>query len=147
MPKKGDKDSVNNYRGIILTSVFSKIFSNILDTRLCILVENYDVLTDMQFGFRQGKSSVDCVFILHSMIQKIITTENRKMYCAFVDFKKAFDLIYRNGIWYKLLVSGVSSKFVCVCIPILVTTFSEWLSGTEPLPHTLGAVCPSLLCL
>ena len=24
---------------------------------------------------------------------------------------------------------------VCVCIPILVTMFPEWLSGTEPLPH------------
>ena len=34
-----------------------------------------------------------------------------------------------------------------VCIPILVTTFPEWLSGTEPLPHTPGAVRPSLLCL
>ena len=30
-----------------------------------------------------------------------------------------------------------------VCIPILVTTFPEWLSGTEPLPHTPGAVRPS----
>ena len=29
---------------------------------------------------------------------------------------------------------------VCVCIPIFVTTFPEWLSGTEPLPHTPGAV-------
>ena len=26
-----------------------------------------------------------------------------------------------------------------VCIPILVTTFPEWLSGTEPLPLTPGA--------
>ena len=34
---------------------------------------------------------------------------------------------------------------VCVCIPILVTTFPEWLS--EPLPHTPGAVRPSSLCL
>ena len=25
---------------------------------------------------------------------------------------------------------------MCVYIPILVTTFPEWLSGTEPLPHT-----------
>ena len=33
-----------------------------------------------------------------------------------------------------------------MCIPILVTTFPEWLSGTEPLPHTPGAVRPSLLC-
>ena len=29
---------------------------------------------------------------------------------------------------------------VCVCTPILVTTFLEWLSGTEPLPHTPGAI-------
>ena len=36
---------------------------------------------------------------------------------------------------------------VCVCIPILVTTFPEWLCGTEPLPHTPGAVRPSSLCL
>ena len=36
-----------------------------------------------------------------------------------------------------------STLCVCVCIPILVTTFPEWLSGTEPLPHTPGAVRPS----
>ena len=39
---------------------------------------------------------------------------------------------------------------VCVCIPILVTTFPKWLSDTEPLPHTPGAVCPSIcffICL
>ena len=36
---------------------------------------------------------------------------------------------------------------LCVCIPILVTTFPEWFSGTEPLSHTPGAVRPSSLCL
>ena len=36
---------------------------------------------------------------------------------------------------------------MCVCVPILVTTYPEWLSGTEPLPHTSGAVRPSSLCL
>ena len=40
----------------------------------------------------------------------------------------------------------VNKTIVCVCIPILVTTFPEWLSGTEPLPHTTGAVRPSSLC-
>ena len=31
----------------------------------------------------------------------------------------------------------------CVCIPILVTTFPEWLSGTEPLPtHPAPCVRP-----
>ena len=29
---------------------------------------------------------------------------------------------------------------MCVCVPILVTTFPEWLKDTEPLPHTPGTV-------
>ena len=34
-----------------------------------------------------------------------------------------------------------------MCIPILVTTFPEWLSGTEPLPHTPGAVRRIVFCV
>ena len=34
-------------------------------------------------------------------------------------------------------------EIISVCIPVLVTTFPEWLSGTEPLPLPPGAVRPS----
>ena len=35
----------------------------------------------------------------------------------------------------------------CVCIPILVTTFSEWLSGTEPFcTHKAPCVRPRCVC-
>ena len=54
IPKKGDKKDVNNYRGITLTSLFSKIFSNILDNRLRKWSENNNILNDCQFGFRKG---------------------------------------------------------------------------------------------
>ena len=114
IPKKGDKKDVNNYRGITLTSLFSKIFSNILDNRLRKWSENNNILNDCQFGFRKGKSTVDCIYVLSSIINKVIRKEKKKLYCAFIDFKKAFDLVYRNGIWYKLLLSGVSSKFICI---------------------------------
>ena len=97
---------------ITIAGVFSKIFSNLLDTRLRTWAEENHVLSEMQYGFRKQKSTIDCVFILSSIINKIITKEKKKLYCAFVDFKKAFDLVYRDGIWYKLLQSGASSKFV-----------------------------------
>ena len=42
------------------------------------------------------------------------------------------------------LIIGVRRK---LCNPILVTTFPECLSGTEPWPRTTGAVRPSLSCL
>ena len=58
--------------------------------------------------------------------------------------------IHKAKDFYKSCVNtGKLHLLHCpnVCIPILVTTFPEWLSGTEPLPHTPGAVLPSSLCL
>ena len=55
VPKKGDASDVNNYRGITLTSIFSKIFSIILDNRIRNWSENNEVLTEFQYGFRKEK--------------------------------------------------------------------------------------------
>jgi hypothetical protein len=56
VPKKGDTNDINNYRGITVTSVFSKIFSIILDERLKKWAENNNLLSDFQFGFRSQRS-------------------------------------------------------------------------------------------
>ena len=32
------------------------------------------------------------------------------MYCAFVDFEKAFDNIWRVALWYKLLLNKINGK-------------------------------------
>ena len=68
----------------------------------------------------------------------------------FLAYHRTFGIfLITAGIWEQVLVGSISSmsRSVCVCIPILVTTFPQWLSGTEPLPHTPGAVRPSSLCL
>lgn len=112
VPKKGDKNNVDNYRGIMLTSIFSKLFSLLLDVRASKFIDENNILTECQFGFRKQKSTIDCIFVLQSIINKVIYNEKKKLYCAFVDFKKAFDTVYRNGIWYKLMNSGFSCKFI-----------------------------------
>ena len=55
-------------------------------------------------------------------------------------------IIYARA-YEKMCECCKTVECVCVCIPILVTTFPEWLSSTEPLPHTPGAVRLSSLCL
>ena len=112
VPKKYDLSDVNNYRGITLTSIFSKVFFYLLDNGLRKWAENNDVIHDCQFGFRKQRSTVDCIFILTCIVEKVVKREKRKIYCSFVDCKKAFDLVYRNGIWQKLLNYGASTKIV-----------------------------------
>ena len=99
---------VNNYRGITLVSCFSKIFTGVLNQRLTDWAENNDISSDSQFGFRRGRSTTDAVFVLHSVIQKVLSEKGR-LYCAFVDLKKAFDSVY---LWYKLYKIGINGKML-----------------------------------
>ena len=109
--KKGDKGDPNNYRGITLISTFAKIFLLVLRNRLNLWCEENTIFNDFQFGLRNQRSTSDCIFILHSLIQKVLK-QNSKMYCAFVDYEKAFDTVVRDALWFKLIDSGVSSKIV-----------------------------------
>ena len=84
----------------------------LIDTRLRKWANDNNVWHDNQFGFVKGKSTVDCIFVLTSIIDKIVKHEKRKVYCSFVDLKKCFDYVYRTGIWFKLIEQGVSSKIV-----------------------------------
>jgi hypothetical protein len=83
-----------------------------IDSRLRKWADDNNVLNENQFGFVKNRSTVDCIFVLTSIIDKIIRNENKKLYCSFIDFKKCFDYVYRNGIWYKLIMEGVSTKMV-----------------------------------
>ena len=111
--KKNDKKDVNNYRGITLVSCFSKIFTGVLNNRIANWIENNGILSDAQFGFRKNRSTTDAVFVLHSLIQYVLNRKTR-LYCAFVDLKKAFDSVYRNGLWFKLYYIGLKGKILRV---------------------------------
>ena len=39
-----------------------------------------------------------------------ICSEKKKLFCAFIDYKKAFDSVQRGLLWGKLLNSGVNGK-------------------------------------
>ena len=57
--KGGDPDQASNYRGITISNVLSKIYSQILLNRLNKWADKYDVLSKNQFGFQKGKSTID----------------------------------------------------------------------------------------
>ena len=111
--KKGSIENVENYRGITLLSVIGKLFTNILNTRLNDWAENYHVYVEAQAGFRKGMGTMDNIFVMHSLISHCINT-NKKLYSAFIDFKKAFDFVVRDVLWFKLIQNGVRGKILNV---------------------------------
>ena len=60
--KKEDPENVRNYRSITLLSCMSKLFTAILNKRIKKVIEDNNVLSDAQFGFRSGRSTTDAIF-------------------------------------------------------------------------------------
>ena len=55
---KGDPTNPENYRPITLLSCMGKVFTAILNRRLCIISEEYDILSKNQCCFRRGHSTL-----------------------------------------------------------------------------------------
>lgn len=114
--KKGDRRSLDNYRGISLINTISKIFFSILNSRLSFFSELNNLLPENQCGFRTGRSCVDHIFTLSSIIDITLRLKNRKLYAAFIDFKKAFDSVNHQILFSKLFSLGISTKFIKVVV-------------------------------
>ncbi|MCG7875034.1 MAG: reverse transcriptase domain-containing protein [Candidatus Thiodiazotropha endolucinida] len=109
--KKGSVNDINNYRGITLLSCVGKLFTRILNNRLYEWGENYNVFIEAQAGFRKEMSTVDNVFVLHGLISHMLN-QGKKLFCAFVDFTKAFDYVVRDNLWFKLIKLGIRGKIL-----------------------------------
>ena len=107
--KRGDVNCVENYRGVTLLSTFGKLFTRILNNRLSFWADAYGVYIEAQAGFRANYSTVDHIFNLHGVMSHLLN-HSKKLYCAFLDFRKAFHYIDRNFLWHKLIGLGIRGR-------------------------------------
>ena len=64
-----------------------------------------------QAGFRSKHSTNDHIFVMNTLID-LYFKKKKKLYCAFIDFKKAFDSINRNALYLKLLEQDINGNFL-----------------------------------
>lgn len=110
--KKGSKDSASNYRGITLLNTSYKIYATILQGKLMKQIEEKNILPETQAGFRKQRSGIDNIFILNHAIDAEISEKGGAVYCFFVDFKAAFDLINREKLWKKMEELGIDQRLI-----------------------------------
>ena len=96
IPKK-DKDARDPLQNRCITIVccVAKIYSSILNKRLQKYLETNNILVEEQNGFRVGRSCIDHIFVMCTVLR------NRKLlgqdtFICFIDYKKAFDSVDRN---------------------------------------------------
>ena len=93
--KAGDRDDPGNYRGITVVVSLAKLYAMVLESRATAWAENRRCRAKGQAGFRKDFRTTDQLFIIRTILQQAKHSK-RKLYCCFVDFKKAFDLVPRE---------------------------------------------------
>ena len=106
---KGDPLSADHYRPITLLCCIGKLFTAVLNERLTTYLDEFGLLAENQAGFRRNYSTSDHIFSLNALIE-LLRAQRKKVFCAFIDFSKAFDSVWRAGLWKKLLQTNIKGK-------------------------------------
>ncbi|CAH1250101.1 Hypp8767 [Branchiostoma lanceolatum] len=109
MPKKGNLRQCQNYRTISLISHPSKILLRVILKRLKTKAE--ELLAEKQAGFRPGRSTTEQIFNCRLIIEKHLQHQ-RDLFHNFIDFKKAFDRVWHDGLWWVLRGFGVEEGLI-----------------------------------
>ena len=110
---KGDRENIDNYRGISVLSPLSKCFERALASRLVNYLSANELLSNCQHGFRSNHS---CETALITILErwKSELTSNKLIFAIFVDFKKAFDLLNRKLLFLKLFHYGFDNASLSI---------------------------------
>ena len=110
--KKGDRLDTGNYRGLSIVSCVNKLFTKMLNTRLVNFLDPHNLMSCFQIGFVKKKRTSDHVFVLKCILEEA-KSKKQAVFGCFVDLKKAYDTVWREGLFVKLLCQySLSTKFV-----------------------------------
>ena len=104
--KSGDKKALNNYRPIALTSSVAKLVERCMKLRLNEYLNENNVISPNQFGFREKHSTEDAVSCVADHIYQAIN-ENKKCLVIFLDLGKAFDTVTHRILLEKMEQIGI----------------------------------------
>ena len=116
--KKGNKQTLENYRPVSLLPICGKIFERLIYNSLFEFFIANELISSNQSGFKPGDS---CINQLLSIIHEIYKSfdDGYEVRGVFLDISKAFDKVWHNGLIYKLKQNGVSGNLLNLIIDFL----------------------------
>jgi Reverse transcriptase (RNA-dependent DNA polymerase) len=118
--KAGDPSSCDNYRPISLLSSISKVLEKAVAMRLMNHLKYNKILSEDQFGFQEGVSTVHHLLKLVNHVTKELNKKNFTV-AIFLDLKKAFDVVPHKILLKKLEKMGITG--------VSLRWFTNYLKG------------------
>jgi hypothetical protein len=110
---EGDEEDYERYRGITLLCVASKVLEGVLKERLERWAEKEGKVAEEQGGFRRGRGCPEVVWLAEELVRSR-SERGELTWCAFLDVRKAYDVVWWKGLWWQLWEAGVRGKMLRV---------------------------------
>ena len=101
IPKKTPATTPADYRPITLLPCLGKLLETVINTRLQHHLEQQNLISDSQFGFRSGRSAPSLLTLLTQSAHRAWRRKRNLLLCS-LDVEKAFDTVWHTGLIWKL---------------------------------------------
>ncbi|PKU79523.1 Putative ribonuclease H protein [Dendrobium catenatum] len=108
IPKTSHASNISDFRSISLCNVLYKIVAKVIANRMKEILPF--IIHESQSGFIANRCSTNNIILAAELLRDF--KGNKKLFCAKLDVKKAFDTISREYILDRLLLKGFPEKFV-----------------------------------
>ena len=95
--KKEASSKISNKRLITVSNLMFSVITKSINYRMLKIYERENLFGDTQYGFRPGRSTTDCIFLLLAAVRKAKKKKYR-ISVAFCDLQKAYDSIDRETL-------------------------------------------------
>ena len=104
--KKGDKQTLKNYRPVSLLPICGKIFERFIYNDMFGFFLDKGLISANQSGFKPGDSCINQLLSITHNIYKSFD-DGYEVRGVFLDISKAFDKVWHDGLIFKLQENGI----------------------------------------
>lgn len=105
--KSGSSKKVDNYRPISVLQTLSKVLEKCVHGQLLKYLEENNLLSNYQFGYRQKRSTELAATMFMDNIRREID-KSKLVGAVFIDISKAFDTISHSTLLSKMAAYGIN---------------------------------------
>ena len=82
-----------------------------MNERLNEYLQENNIMNKCQIGFRKKFRTADHLLVLKTLVD-YYKSKRKPIFACFIDFRKAYDSVWREGLFLKLILNGCSRKFI-----------------------------------